>query len=240
MQLRLLFRRVPSKSATLVGDLAQATAADPTRTWSAILEPHVGDRFGLEELTVSYRTPSSIMRPANALLADRFPDLALPDSVREGDSAPRLLRYDSVSGLATALPGVLVEEAAAVEDGRVAVIVPEGLLELIEHTLSAALPHAEDPAAATGLRTDDVGYGPTAIDHRIAVLTPQEVKGLEFDAVLVLEPALIAPESPESDDPADAGVGALYVALTRSMSRLAILAANPSILDQYFEDDTAE
>ena len=240
MQLRLLFRRVPSKSATLVGDLAQATAADPTRTWSAILEPHVGDRFGLEELTVSYRTPSSIMRPANALLADRFPDLALPDSVREGDSAPRLLRYDSVSGLATALPGVLVEEAAAVEDGRVAVIVPEGLLELIEHTLSAALPHAQDPAAAAGLRTDDVGYGPTAIDHRIAVLTPQEVKGLEFDAVLVLEPALIAPESPESDDPADAGVGALYVALTRSMSRLAILAANPSILDQYFEDDTAE
>ena len=240
MQLRLLFRRVPSKSATLVGDLAQATAAQPTRTWHTILEPHVGDRFGLEELTVSYRTPRSIMRPANALLADRFPDLALPASVREGDSEPRLLRYDSVSGLADGLPRILAEEARAVEGGRVAVVVPDGLLELVEHTLAASLPQAADASADDVLQAADVGYGPTAIDCRVAVLTPHEVKGLEFDAVLVVEPALIAPGAEGGDAPTDSGVGALYVALTRSMSRLVILAANPSLLDSYFEDTPAE
>ena len=237
MQLRLLFRRVPSKSATLVGDLAQASAADSTRTWHSILAPHVGDRFGLEELTVSYRTPQSIMGPANALLADRFPSLTLPESVREGDSAPRRHGFDSVSSLVAELPHTVEEEARAVEGGRVAVIVPEGLMELVEHTLASAL----SETARTGLVRDDVGFGPTAIDHRVAVLTPYDVKGLEFDAVVVVEPALIAPvheavEDGEDHRASDAGIGALYVALTRSTSRLVILAANPSVLDDHFAD----
>src|SRR5699024_11439960 len=62
MQLRLLFRRVPSTSATLAGDLAHATAADPPRTWSATLDPHVAHRSALEALTGSHRTPSSVMQ----------------------------------------------------------------------------------------------------------------------------------------------------------------------------------
>lgn len=234
MQLRLLFRRVPSKSATLVGDLAQASAADSARTWHSILAPHLADRFGIEELTVSYRTPQSIMGPANALLADRFPDLTLPESVREGDSAPRRHRFDSVSSLVAHLPQAVQEEARVVEGGRVAVIAPDGLMELVEHTMTAEL----SKGSHAGFTLEDVGFGPTAIDHRIAVLTPYDVKGLEFDAVIVVEPALIAPGLVEGEDrrPSDSGLGSLYVALTRSTSRLMILAANSSVLDDYFAD----
>src|SRR5699024_8459086 len=65
MQWRVLFRRVPSKSATVVGDLAQSSRADNARTWSPILSEFVGDRFALPVLTVSYRTPQSVMNLAN-------------------------------------------------------------------------------------------------------------------------------------------------------------------------------
>ncbi|MGO1397071.1 MAG: HelD family protein [Brevibacterium yomogidense] len=238
MQLRLLFRRVPSKSATLVGDLAQASATDASRTWHSVLSPHVGDRFGLEELTVSYRTPRSIMGPANALLAARFPALTLPEAVRDGDESPRRRRYDSVQALVEELPAIIGREAAAVDGGRVAVIVPEALMELVEHAIAAESAESAEQSGSGALRFEDVGFGPTAIDHRIAVLTPYDAKGLEFDSVIVAEPALIAPlqADPEGDRSTDAGIGALYVALTRSTSRLAILAANPSILDEHFTE----
>src|SRR5699024_9700461 len=125
MQLRLLFRRVPSKSATLVGDLAQASATDTSRTWGSVLAPHVDDRFGLEELTVSYRTPRSIMGPANALLAARFPALTLHEAVRDGEQTPVRRRYDSIPSLVQDLPEVLRPAIGAVGRGRVAVIAPE-------------------------------------------------------------------------------------------------------------------
>lgn len=233
MQLRLLFRRVPSKSATLVGDLAQASATDSSRTWESVLAQHIGDRFGLEELTVSYRTPRSIMGPANALLAARFPALTLPEAVRDGEEAPQRRHYDSVQSLVEDLPDIVREEAGAVDGGRVVVIVPEGLMELVEHTMAADAVEEQAPGV---LRFEDVGFGPTAIDHRVAVLTPYDAKGLEFDSVVVAEPALIAPAQADSADArsTDAGIGALYVALTRSTSRLTILAANPSVLDEHF------
>ncbi|WP_029088679.1 HelD family protein [Brevibacterium album] len=223
MQLRLLFRRVPSKSATLVGDLAQAAATDASRTWAQILEPHMGDRFRLEQLSVSYRTPASIMGPANALLRAHFPGLALPEAVREGEHAPEVIRREDVHALFAQLPRTVAAEARAAGTGRIAVIVPPALMELAEHALTE---HAST-------RDEDLGWGPQAIDHRIAVLTPYEAKGLEFDGVVVVEPAAIAPVDPESGS-AEEHVGDLYVALTRSTSRLAILSAQPSVLDEHF------
>jgi DNA helicase IV len=231
MQLRQLFRRVPSKSATLVGDLAQAAAMDSERTWAQILEPHVGDRFRLEQLTVSYRTPASIMGPANALLRAHFPQLALPEAVRTGEHPPTVLRCAGTTELFARLPRTVAAEARAVGSGRLGVIVPAALMELAEHALSEA-----GGGAGADELLDDLGWGPQAIDHRIAVLTPYESKGLEFDGVVVVEPAAIAPVDPETGS-AEAGVGELYVALTRATSRLAILGSQPSVLDAHFTED---
>lgn len=214
MQLRLLFRRVPSKSATLVGDLAQATSVDPDRTWASMLQPHVGDRFSLEQLTVSYRTPGRIMVLANRLLRDYFPDLAVPSPAREGTWEPQVEVLGDVASVCAGLPDMIREELALLGGGRVAVIATAGHGELIEHALT------QDGEV-------DFGLGPAGIDHTVAVLTPYEAKGLEFDSVIIVEPASIAP----AGDPT--GIGELYVALTRSTARLRVVGAEPSVLSPY-------
>ena len=64
MQWRLLMRRCPMKSFTIVGDIAQASSAAAASSWSQALEPFVGERFTLEELTINYRTPAQIAEAA--------------------------------------------------------------------------------------------------------------------------------------------------------------------------------
>ena len=210
MQWRVLFRRVPSKSATVVGDLAQSSHVDNTRTWDSILSEFVGDRFALQVLTVSYRTPQSVMDLANRYLHRHFPQLELVESVRQGGPDPRLDAFDSTQDAVAALVPTVTDEVAAVTGGKIAVIAPETLI---------------DPVAEV-LADFDIGRSVTGLDHQIAVITPQQAKGLEFDSVVIVEPGLIAPEGHED------GVGALYVSLTRTTDRLCILAAATTELTQ--------
>lgn len=214
MQLRLLFRRVPSKSATVVGDLAQATAVDPDRTWESVLFPHVGDRFALEQLTVSYRTPGRIMTLANRLLTEYFPDLPVPTPAREGSWEPEVDVMPDAASACAALPGMIRSELALLGGGRIAVIATRGHAELIEHAL-------------TQDQETDFGLGPAGIDHTVAVLTPADAKGLEFDGVILVEPASIAPAGDAT------GIGELYVALTRSTSRLRVVGVEASVLTPF-------
>ena len=207
MQLRLLFNRVPSKSATLVGDLAQASIVDSERTWNTTLSPHV-DSFDAQELTVSYRTPGRIMSIANQLLSDHFPTLAVPTPVREGTHDPEVVRTASVSESVARLASVLTDRELG---GTCAIITAAEHREILEAMLTE-----------TGL---DYGMGPAGIDRTVAVLTPFGAKGLEFDNVVIFEPAFIAHSQK--------GVGELYVALTRATSRLTVVTSNESVLDSY-------
>lgn len=208
MQWRVLFRRVPSKSATLVGDLAQASHSDSSRTWGSILSEFVGDRFALEVLTVSYRTPQAVMDLANRYLHRHFPQLELVESVRQGGHPPRLVSFPDTAAVIAGLPEATGAEVDAVAGGKIAVIAPESLVDAVAEALSGF----------------DIGRSAAGLDHQIAVITPQQAKGLEFDSVLIVEPGLIAPIG------ADEGVGALYVALTRTTDRLGVLAAVPTEL----------
>ncbi len=210
MQWRVLFRRVPSKSATVVGDLAQASQVERDRTWDSILGEFVGDRYSLLVLTVSYRTPQSVMDLANRYLHRHFPHLELVESVRQGGPDPRLEAFSTTEEVVGAVPETVRSEVAAVEGGKIAVITPAHLVA----------------AVAEALQGFDIGRAASGLDHQIAVITPSEAKGLEFDSVIVVEPGEIAPLG--SDD----GVGALYVALTRTTDRLALLAAAPTELTE--------
>ncbi|UVI34626.1 HelD family protein [Brevibacterium spongiae] len=203
MQWRVLFRRVPSKSATVVGDLAQSSQADNSRTWSSILSEFVGDRFALQVLTVSYRTPQSVMDLANRYLHRHFPHLELVESVRQGGVDPRLDTFADESEVLGALATTAAEEVAAAEGGKIAVIAPQELIDPIAEVLAEF----------------DFGRSVTGLDHQIALITPAQAKGLEFDSVIIVEPGRIAPIGSE------AGVGGLYVALTRTTDRLRILAS---------------
>ncbi len=203
MAWRMLMRRCPQRSMTVVGDVAQTGAPWGASSWAQVMEPSAAGRWRTAELTVNYRTPAEIMALAAGVLAVRGrPDLAPPRSVRRAGVWPRVLRLDPAEWPA-GLPEVVAAEAAAVEGGRLAVVVPAGRLEEVGGPVAAAL-----PAAAV--------RGPDALDAPVAVLTVAEAKGLEFDAVVVVDPASILGGSPN-------GANDLYVALTRATQRLAIV-----------------
>ncbi|MGW6895113.1 HelD family protein [Streptomyces sp. NPDC054919] len=189
MAWRLLMRRSPTRSMTLVGDPAQTGDLAGCDSWQEILAPYVQDRWQLARLGVNYRTPAEIMEYAAERRRATDPAFEPPRSIRSTGARPweRSLPLADVAGLARA-------EAPA--DGRLAVIAPREL-------------HAE----LTGL--DD---GPLDLHRPVVLLDPRQAKGLEFDTVLVVAPALMTPND-------------LYVALTRATQRLGIItpaSATPS------------
>ncbi|WP_189198215.1 HelD family protein [Micromonospora fulviviridis] len=202
MAWRLLMRRCPSRSMTIVGDVAQTGALAGTPSWQEALEPYVADRWRLEELTVSYRTPSEIMAVAAEVLAEIDPALRPPRSVR-ASGVPPWDRTVAADRLAAELVEATAREAAGLADGRLGVIVPAGRVAELGAAVVAALPEAT------------VGEQPE-LANRVVVLTTEQAKGLEFDSVLVVDPDRIVAESPR-------GHSDLYVALTRATQRLGIL-----------------
>ncbi|NUR58278.1 MAG: helicase, partial [Catenulispora sp.] len=120
MAWRLLMRRCPARSMTLVGDVAQTGDPAGAASWGETLAPHVQDRWRLAELTVNYRTPAEIMAVAAEVLHRIDPGLTPPRSVRSTGEEPRTVRVpaaelvERVAELAAALPErahLVVDEA---------------------------------------------------------------------------------------------------------------------------------
>ncbi|MEV4647480.1 ATP-binding domain-containing protein [Saccharopolyspora sp. NPDC049357] len=203
MAWRVLMRRCPSRSMTLVGDVAQTGALGGAQSWDEVLSPYVQDRWKLAELTVNYRTPAEIMDVAAEVLSELDTDLEPPHSVRTTGNLPwaqHIRRED----LLAELPQVVSAELAEVTDGRLAVLMPPNLLAEIGPELAESLPEA-----VIGTRPDD-------LESPAVLLTVDEAKGLEFDAVLLVEPEAVVEAS-------DRGINDLYVALTRATQRLGIV-----------------
>ncbi|MHC1558880.1 RNA polymerase recycling motor ATPase HelR [Actinomycetospora sp. C-140] len=178
MDWRVLMRRCPSRSFTVVGDLAQRRSPAGATSWAAMLDRYVAGRWVYRSLTVNYRTPAEIMSVAAAVLAEFAPDVRPPESVRASGVRP-WSRQVADDDLATA-----VEEFRRDEAGR------EGTCVVI---------------------------GPPGLEGAV---TPSGTKGLEFDAVLVVDPDRILADGPR-------GAAELYVALTRATQRLGILHRDP-------------
>ncbi|WP_084261473.1 HelD family protein [Micromonospora rifamycinica] len=202
MAWRLLMRRCPSRSMTIVGDVAQTGALAGTPSWAEALEPYVAQRWRLEELTVSYRTPAEVMAVAAEVLAGIDPALRPPRSVRRS-GVPPWDRTVAADRLAAELVEAANREAAGLDEGRLGVIVPAGRAAELAGAVLAALPEA------------GVGEQPE-LEGRVVLLTVGQAKGLEFDSVLVVDPDGIVAESPR-------GRSDLYVALTRATQRLGVL-----------------
>jgi len=210
MQWRMLGRRILSSSMTIVGDIAQATGAWAPTSWPDALE-HLPTRRDsrVVELTVNYRTPSEIMDLAGRVLDAAASGMTAPQSVRSTGVEPKILATDADS-LPGAAATVVAEESAVVTQesasgGTIGVICAPSMVD----SLAAALHQAK------------VDYGSLeagALDDTVTLVTVGAVKGLEFDSVLVVEPARIVAESAQ-------GLRALYVALTRATRRLTIVHA---------------
>jgi DNA helicase IV len=222
MQLRMLARRSLSGSMTVVGDIAQATGPWAPESWDDVtrhLSPQRSTR--LVELTVSYRTPSEVIAVAAQVLAVAAPTITPPRPVRQSGFSPRIIEA-SHSGLADAVARATREEVAAVAPGRVAVLGPAVMLPELARALADADLYPIDPR-------DPAGEGLAA---GLVLLPADETNGLEFDAVVVVEPALVAAvgEDVAGEGPPVAttrGLRTLYVALTRPTRRLAIVHAEP-------------
>ncbi len=204
MALRAAGRRATDGSLTILGDIAQATGVAAQPSWEA-----VADSLGIAvdslrtcELTVGYRVPGPILDFANRLLPVTAPSITPSSSIRERGTGVEMFEVDR------AQIAVTVRDAAttlAESWSSIGIVVPDPLRDEV----------------LAALTETDLDVGDTrramALDHVVSVVDPPTAKGLEFDATVVVEPAAFA------DEPN--GLRLLYVALTRSVQELTIVAS---------------
>ncbi|NED16298.1 AAA family ATPase [Streptomyces sp. SID9124] len=167
MAWRLLMRRSPTRSMTLVGDPAQTSEEAGVGSWQEILEPYVGERYEHVRLGVNYRTPAEVMEVAAKVLRAEDPSFEPPGSVRSTGEVPWV--RDSGADLAGAVARAVAELTPG--EGRLAVIAPRELHGEIAAPLDGVVPGSEPDLTRT-----------------VVLLGPRQAKGLEFDHVLVVEP----------------------------------------------------
>jgi DNA helicase IV len=184
MDWRALMRRCPSRSVTIVGDLAQRESPAGARSWATMLDEYVPNRWTYRQLTINYRMPAEIMDVAASVLSTMDATLQPPKSVRTSGVRP-WSRWATEETLAAVVTEMVTRLEAEIGDGTVAVIAPDG----------------------------------STLNVDALLLPPRATKGLEFDAVIVVEPARIMA--------GPAGTAELYVALTRPTQRLGVVHTEP-------------
>ena len=206
MQLRSVARRSSNGSFTVVGDVAQSTGWWAHDSWDDVLEAltRKGTPQRLEELQYGYRVPLQVYDVAKPLLPLIAPELSPPLVIREAPQAPHLqwAEPDDVIELAV--------DQAQQHAGRgrfVGVIVPD---------------HAID-AVAAAFRAAEVNFKSASsgeLGQSINLMSAVESKGLEFDAIVVVEPAQIGRQNSH-------GLRHLYIALTRTTKYLSVVYSEP-------------
>ncbi|CAM3907044.1 AAA family ATPase [Nocardioides marinus] len=205
LMLRALARRSSTGSVTVLGDLAQATTPWGARSWADALA-HLGKPDAhVEQLTRGFRVPSEVIEYAARLLPHVAPTLQPPTSVRRTRGELRVDRVpDPVAAAADRLTGLLARE------GSVGVVVPDALVGAV----SRALGDVEH--RVLGGASDDAEE---EWDTRVEVVPAGLAKGLEFDHVLLLEPAAVV----AGEHDRLTGLRRLYVCLTRAVTSLQVL-----------------
>jgi DNA helicase IV len=235
LQLRMLARRSISGSMTVVGDIAQATGPWAPGGWDDVaLHLAPGRPFDLVELTVSYRTPGEVVDIAAGVLAEAAPEISPPRPVRRSGHTP-VFAVAAPSQLSGRVADQVAEELAAVAPGRTAVLVPQAVFEEVFSELERRGLDPVDPRRSSG----------RGLDALLVVLPAGEANGLEFDSVVVVEPALVAEGDRDGAEgwlggrageraagdgpraPTRRGLRTLYVALTRPTRRLAVVSSRP-------------
>jgi DNA helicase IV len=191
MALRVVSRRARRRSLTSLGDLAQRTDDSGLGGWGEVLRTAGVPRYEVSELQVSYRVPEDFLRIAAAVAPG---GTAVPRGVREAPwPAVAFAAHDVAAKVSE-----LARRMAAV--GSVAVIAPDEWRDVL-----------------AGADADRSGH----LTGEVDLLSLRTVKGLEFDAAIVVEPAAILAQE------LDGGAGGLYTALTRSTRALAIVHSRP-------------
>ncbi len=201
MECRALGRRCSTGAATVLGDLAQGTTPWAAPSWESLLANLGKPETGVRELSVGYRVPQQILDYASTLLTVIAPELRPASSLRADPGALDLTRVP-----AAALEAALVTACrqACSRPGSVGVIAADPQVRALGRALEAA----------------GMAYGAPGVDSALTLVPVTLAKGLEYDHVVVVEPARIAGSEAR-------GLQRLYVALTRAVSRLTVLYSEP-------------
>ena len=201
--LRVVGRRSPAGSFTILGDLAQSTTPAGQQQWPVVAEYLGAEQYEVAHLTIGSPVPEPVLEQANKLLPFTAVDTIASRSVRMDGEAPtmRVVTSDLADAVAEE---VLIARHRHVLTG---VVAPEYLHESIGARLAA---HGLEAIT----RVQDVQR------HQIPIFAPEAVKGLEFDAVVVVNPAEIFDGTPR-------GARLLYVAMTRAVQVLRMIGDAP-------------
>jgi DNA helicase IV len=202
MQLRSIARRSSTGSLTVVGDLSQSTGAWARESWAEVIE-HLPSKLPqhIANLRYGYRIPRQIFDYAAPLHRVAAPQAVAPEAVREGPQRPLIHHAD----IADRAGRVATMAAAHAAEGRFVGII----------CAQAQRAEIEEALAANGSSWSSADRG--ELGRAINLVSPQEAKGLEFDAVIVVEPeAIVASDA--------RGLRLLYVALTRTTGYLDVVA----------------
>ena len=200
MQWRMLRRRGPQSSWTIVGDPAQSSYPDQEETSRALADLVGRGPSRTFTLSTNYRSPSEVYALAAKVITKVFPDAELPKAVRSTGVEPRLVHATS-----DALHGVLRDELielAGQVNGTIGVICPPSLIQDVQRFVMQDVRLRE-------------------FENRLIVVTALQAKGLEYDGVVVVSPDGIVAEAP-------GGARVLYVALTRATQRMVTVDVDTS------------
>lgn len=194
MQWRMIMRRVRGQSLTIVGDLAQRSLGGPAEVGAhtqgwSALLPDELNGVHRQDLTVNYRSPAEIHELAVAVLAEFAPSIAPSRALRASGWEPQFRCVEDLAAEVASASDEMLDEVG----GQVAVITVDSI----------------------GVTDAVDGVG----DERVQRLSPNQSKGLEFDGVVLVEPAAIWSGG--------AGAAELYIALTRATQRLVVVHAEP-------------
>ncbi|NEG70042.1 AAA family ATPase [Bifidobacterium sp. BRDM6] len=218
MEWHMLVRRCPSRSFTIVGDVAQTSALGGTRSWKSTMNQLFGpNNWQLNELTINYRNPKEVSDLASRFAAAEGLYISTVNAVRNvpGSVVRRTLADDAamLRQIGEDAAALAREFAGADGTGRVAVIAPDELLDAVRDAVRSGLMSGLDEGLARRLLDDGLD------DGQVSVCNAQAVKGLEYDAVVVVQPGMIEENAPSRI----VAAADLYVALTRPTQRLHIV-----------------
>ncbi len=207
MMLRAVGRRCSTGSTTVLGDLAQATTPWATRSWEEALT-HLGKSGAhIEQLTLGFRVPGEVIEYAARLLPSIAPDLVPPTSVRRTRGELEVRRVEDL--VAATVDAARIE---AEKVGSVGLIVPDHLVASVAGALRLA-------GLGFAVLGEEPGNVDSEFDIKLDVVPASLAKGLEFDHVLLVEPAgIVAGEADRVT-----GLRRLYVCLTRAVTSLVVL-----------------
>lgn len=221
MDWRMLIRRCPSRSFTIVGDVAQTSALGGTRSWRRMMDPLFGPHnWSLNELTINYRNPKEVSQLACDFASAEGLYISTVNAVRGVADSVRRLTLTDESLLADAVAHQAIDlvraHVGANGTGRVAIIAPDALLASLRARVYAELRQTLAPKEFERLSSQ------SSWDEQVTICSTRTVKGLEYDAVMVVQPGRIEEDAPSRI----VAASDLYVAMTRPTQRLLIVRTN--------------